>query len=93
MRLYHTPFDSFWCCTGSGMENHARYGESIYAHDDDTLYVNLFIASTLDWRERGVTLTQDTRFPDSDTTRLTIRGGKPQKLALAHPPSGAGAPA
>ena len=34
VRLYHTPFDSFWCCTGSGMENHARYGESIYAHDD-----------------------------------------------------------
>ncbi len=47
VRLYHTPFDSFWCCTGSGIENHARYGESIYAHDADALYVNLFLASTL----------------------------------------------
>ncbi len=65
VRLYHTPFDSFWCCTGSGIENHARYGESIYAHDDDALYVNLFMASTLEWRERGLTVTQDTRFPDA----------------------------
>ena len=35
VRLYHTPFDSFWCCTGSGIENHARYGESIYAQHDE----------------------------------------------------------
>ena len=82
VRLYHTPFDSFWCCTGSGMENHARYGESIYAHDADTLFVNLFLASTLEWRERGITLTQTTRFPDSDTTRLEF-GGKSQTFTLA----------
>ena len=87
VRLYHTPFDSFWCCTGSGIENHARYGESIYAHDDDALYVNLFLASTLDWRERGITLTQSTRFPDADTTRLSFTAAKPQalKLAIRHP--------
>ncbi|HLA73551.1 MAG TPA: beta-L-arabinofuranosidase domain-containing protein [Steroidobacteraceae bacterium] len=83
VRLYHTPFDSFWCCTGSGMENHARYGESIYARNAHTLYVNLFLASTLDWRERGVTLTQETRFPDADTTRLIFNTGKPQTLRLA----------
>jgi DUF1680 family protein len=84
VRLYHTPFDSFWCCTGSGMENHARYGESIYAHDADSLYVNLFLSSTLDWRERGVRLTQATRFPDADTTRIEIGGGT-TPLAIRQP--------
>jgi DUF1680 family protein len=82
VRLYHTPFDSFWCCTGSGIENHARYGESIYAHGDDALYVNLFLASTLHWPERGITLTQSTRFPDADTTRLQFTAAKPQALKL-----------
>jgi DUF1680 family protein len=83
VRLYHTPFDSFWCCTGSGIENHARYGESIYAHDASSLYVNLFLASTLTWRERDITLTQTTRFPDADTTRLEFTRAKPQSLKLA----------
>jgi DUF1680 family protein len=87
VRLYHTPFDSFWCCTGTGMENHARYGENIYARNADSLFVNLFIPSTLDWRERGITLTQQTRFPDSDHTRLVFRCKEPQSLriALRHP--------
>jgi uncharacterized protein len=83
VRLYHTPFDSFWCCTGSGIENHARYGESIYARGVDTLYVNLFLASSLDWDERGFTLTQHTRFPDEDTTRLVVGAGAAQQLTLA----------
>jgi DUF1680 family protein len=83
VRLYHTPFDSFWCCTGSGIENHARYGEAIYARDHGTLFVNLFIASTLHWREAGVRVEQETRFPDADTTRLTIRGDQPREFILA----------
>jgi uncharacterized protein len=83
VRLYHTPFDSFWCCTGSGIENHARYGESVYAHDADSLYVNLFLASTLTWRERDITLTQSTRFPDTDTTRLEFTLARPRSLKLA----------
>jgi DUF1680 family protein len=82
VRLYHTPFDSFWCCTGSGLENHARYAESIYAHDADKFYVNLFMSSTLNWRERGITLVQKTRFPDSDVTRLEFTAGKSTKLDL-----------
>jgi DUF1680 family protein len=88
VRLYHTPFDSFWCCTGSGLENHARYGETIYSVDSSgVLHVNLFMSSTLEWRERGITLAQETRFPDSDRTRLTFTAGKPQNVALAirHP--------
>jgi DUF1680 family protein len=82
VRLYHTPFDSFWCCTGSGLENHARYGETIYAHDDEALYVNLFMASTLDWRERELKITQTTTFPDSETVTLRFDGEKRQKLRL-----------
>jgi DUF1680 family protein len=82
VRLYHTPFDSFWCCTGSGIENHARYGESIYAHDADSLYVNLFLASTLVWRERGIQVAQSTRFPDADTTRLEFTNAKPAGIKL-----------
>src|SRR5688572_19925512 len=86
VRLYHKPFDAFWCCTGSGIENHARYGESIYAQGADTLYVNLFLASTLEWKERGLRVTQATRFPDADTTRLEFKAGRaaPQ-LAIRQP--------
>jgi len=85
VRLYHTPFDSFWCCTGSGLENHARYGEAIYARNEDEneLVVNLFIASTLDWRERGITVKQETRFPDADSTRLTFTLQRPQSFVLS----------
>jgi DUF1680 family protein len=72
VRLYNTPTESFWCCTGTGMENHAKYGDSIYFEDGDSLWVNLFIPSTVTWRARGLTLTQTTRFPDEDTTRLAI---------------------
>ena len=82
VRLYHTPFDSFWCCTGSGMENHARYGETIFAHQENNLVVNLFISATLDWRERGLTVRQETRFPDADTSRLIFSVKKAQTINL-----------
>jgi len=72
VRLYNTPTESFWCCTGTGMENHAKYGDSIYFEDGEALWINLFIASTVRWRARELTLTQRTRFPDADTTRLEI---------------------
>lgn len=82
VKLYCTPFDSFWCCTGSGIENHAKYGDSIYFHAEDALFVNLFIASTLDWQSRGIKLTQTTRFPDEDRARLALEMQKPTWLAL-----------
>jgi DUF1680 family protein len=86
VRLYHKPFDAFWCCTGSGIENHARYGENIYARDEDTLYVNLFLASTLEWKERNLRVTQTTRFPDADTTELAFHAGKgAPRLAIRQP--------
>ena len=82
LKLYCTPTDSFWCCTGSGMENHARYGDSVYFRGDDALYVNLFIPSTLDWKEKGLKVTQTTRFPEQDRTLLRLNVRRPSKLTL-----------
>jgi uncharacterized protein len=82
VKLFHTPFDSFWCCTGSGMEYHARYGENIYATDEGSLIVNLFVASTLDWQRYGVMVKQETRFPDSETSRLTFTLSSARELTV-----------
>ncbi|TPG20010.1 glycoside hydrolase family 127 protein [Sphingomonas koreensis] len=71
-RTWSTHNDSFWCCMGTGMESHAKHGDSIYWHDAATLYVNLFIPSTLDWRTRGARLSLATRFPFANTVTLTI---------------------
>lgn len=81
-KVYSRPTDAFWCCVGTGMENHARYGESIYFHDADALWVNLFIASEVQWSERGVTLRQETRFPDEPQTTLKVSCGQPTEFAL-----------
>ena len=89
-RSYSTPEDSFWCCVGTGMENPARYGEAIYARQGDALLVNLFLASQLTWREKGLTLRQETRFPDEDRTRLVLRLEKPRALRPAPAPPGLG---
>jgi DUF1680 family protein len=82
VKIYNTPENSFWCCTGTGMENHARYGEAIYFHDNDALYVNLFIPSTLAWHDKGLTIRQQTRFPEEETTRLTVECAHPVSLVF-----------
>jgi DUF1680 family protein len=82
LKLYCTPTDSFWCCTGSGMESHAKYGDSIYFHEADSLYVNLFIPSTLNWKEKGLTIIQTTRFPEQDRTQLQLTSSKPVNVTL-----------
>jgi hypothetical protein len=86
-KTYSRPEDAFWCCVGTGMENHAKYGDSIYWHDAESLYVNLFIASEVAWKERGLVLRQETSFPDSDTIRLIIQsvGSSPVVLKLRYP--------
>ncbi len=81
-RTFMTPEDSFWCCTGSGVENHAKYGDSIYFHDGDGVYVNLFIASELDWAEKGLKLRQETRFPEEPKTTLVVTAAKPVEAAI-----------
>jgi DUF1680 family protein len=64
--------DTFWCCNGTALEEFGKLGDTIYHRDADGLWVNLFIASRLDWRERGIELSQDTEFPREARTRLTI---------------------
>jgi DUF1680 family protein len=81
-KTYSTPEDSFWCCVGTGMENHAKYGDTIYFHDADSLYINLFIASELSWPEKSLVVRQETRFPEDDTTVLKIKTKKPASFAL-----------
>lgn len=81
-RVYSQPHECFWCCVGSGIENHAKYGEMIYAHSDDELYVNLFIASQLKWEDKNVMVAQQTSFPDEPKTTLTIKAAKPTAFTL-----------
>jgi DUF1680 family protein len=81
-KTFSTPDQSFWCCVGTGMENHAKYGDTIFFHDAQSLYLNLAIASEVNWREKGLIVRQDTNFPDEDTTRLTFQTQKPVRLAL-----------
>lgn len=81
-KTYSTPHDSFWCCVGSGMENHTKYGAAIYFHASDALYVNLFIPSRLRWQERGLELEQRTRYPDDNRTSLTVTKAPAGSLAL-----------
>lgn len=81
-KTYSTPFNSNWCCVGTGLENPGKYEEAIYAHDDTSVYVNLFIASELNWKEQQFTLQQQTRFPESDTVHLTVTNPGKQNMAL-----------
>mgnify|MGYP000762276939 FL=1 len=81
-KVYSTKENSFWCCVGSGFENHAKYGEAIYYHNDKGIYVNLFIPSVVNWREKGLTLRQETDFPAEETTVLTIRAQNPVETTV-----------
>lgn len=71
-KVYSTKENSFWCCVGSGFENQAKYGEFIYYHNSKDLFVNLFIPSELNWKEKGLKITQQTHFPESNKTIFTI---------------------
>jgi DUF1680 family protein len=87
-KQYCTPADSFWCCTGTGVENHAKYGDSIYFHDGGrTLWVNLLIASELDWKSQGLKLRQETRYPEEAAAKLVFACRQPVQLnlTLRHP--------
>lgn len=81
-KVYSTPENSFWCCVGSGFESHAKYAESIYYHNGEGLFVNLFIPSVLDWKEKGMKVRQETRFPASETTVLTLSMAEPVRTTF-----------
>ncbi len=81
-KMFSHPRASFWCCTGTGLESFAKLTDSIYFHDDNGLYVNLFMASQLDWTERGVVIRQETRFPEQEGTKLIVRTQRPTTLDI-----------
>ena len=72
-RVYSQPETSFWCCVGSGLENHGKYNEFIYAHTNDELYVNLFIPSELNWKEKDLSVIQENNFPQEASTHSFLR--------------------
>ena len=94
-RNYSAPNEAMWCCVGTGMENHGKYGQFIYTHVGNALYVNLFVSSELNWKEKGVVLRQETDFPYAETSRITIAeapslrgragGGAPIPLLIRYP--------
>jgi DUF1680 family protein len=86
-KTFSTPWDSCWCCCGTGMENHARYSRGIYYHSADTLWVNLYLASELAWRAKGMTVSQRTQFPNGNTVRMQIACAHPVRatIRLRHP--------
>ncbi|MFF3334511.1 DUF4986 domain-containing protein [Streptomyces sp. NPDC002888] len=77
-----TPQDCFWCCVGTGLENHAKYGELVYTTEGDDLFVNLFIASRLSRPERNLVLEQTGTAPYDDEVRLVVRGAPATPVAI-----------
>ncbi|HOT98720.1 MAG TPA: glycoside hydrolase family 127 protein [bacterium] len=85
-RVYSVPNQAMWCCVGTGMENHGKYNQFIYTHRGDSLFLNLFIASELLWRDKGVRIRQETTFPYEERTTLTVTEGSCDfKLLVRYP--------
>jgi len=85
-RVYSAPNEAMWCCVGSGMESHGKYNQFIYTHSKDSLFLNLFIASELNWKEKGLRIKQETTFPYEEQTKLTISEGTSSfKLLVRYP--------
>ncbi|WP_433112022.1 beta-L-arabinofuranosidase domain-containing protein [Micromonospora sp. CA-246542] len=71
---WSTDYNSFWCCQGTGLEINTKLMDSVYFYSGTTLTVNLFVPSELNWSQRGITVTQNTTYPVSDTSTLTLSG-------------------
>ena len=85
-RNYSAPNEAMWCCVGTGMENHGKYGQFIYSKKGDALYVNLFVASELNWKEKGIKLRQETVFPYNESSKITLTEGKGKFTMLVRYP-------
>jgi uncharacterized protein len=81
-KTFGTENESFWCCTGTGVEEYAKLTDSIYFHDDEGVFVNLFIPSELNWAARGFRLRQETKFPEQPGTTLVVGADRPVQLTL-----------
>ncbi|HEX2920532.1 MAG TPA: beta-L-arabinofuranosidase domain-containing protein [Bacteroidales bacterium] len=86
-RVYSAPNEGMWCCVGSGMENHGKYNQFIYTHKGDSLFVNLFIASELNWRDKGIRIEQQTSFPSEEKTTLLFTKASSEFTLLIRYPS------
>ena len=84
-KVYSSPYDSFWCCTGSGMESFTKLGDTIYMHSADAIYVNMYQSSEITWAEKNLTLKQVSRIPESDTAVFTVSGSGSADLRLRIP--------
>ncbi|MDQ1150265.1 DUF1680 family protein [Sphingobacterium zeae] len=81
-RVYSGVNSAMWCCVGTGMENHGKYGEMIYSHQSDSLYVNLFVPSEVQWKEKKITLTQQGNVPVTGQGSLTINLDMPTRIKV-----------
>ena len=73
-KVYSSPYDSFWCCTGSGMESMSKLGDTIYMHSKDALYVNMYQSSSVNWKDKNVTVKQESEIPNGNNSTFTIDG-------------------
>jgi uncharacterized protein len=81
-KTFNTEDHTFWCCTGSGIEEYSKLNDSIYWRDGEGLYVNLFIPSELDWTEKGFKLRQETKYPASQSTALTVSAAGTDEIVV-----------
>ncbi len=81
-KTYSTPYDNFWCCTGSGMESMTKLGDSTYFYDTDSVYVNMYLSSELTWAQKGLTLIQKTDIPVSDKANFEIKLSDDSEFSL-----------
>lgn len=86
-RVYSAPNEAMWCCVGSGMENHGKYNQFIFTHRTDSLYLNLFIPSELNWQEKGIKIRQETQFPYEEWVNLAVNEGSSQFVLMIRYPS------
>lgn len=92
-RNYSAPNEAMWCCVGTGMEDHGKYGQFVWTHDkgvkaeDDVLYVNLFVASELNWKDRKMVIRQQTAFPYAESSVVEVAKGKGTFILKVRKPS------
>ncbi|MCI7269421.1 MAG: glycoside hydrolase family 127 protein [Prevotella sp.] len=92
-RNYSAPNKAMWCCVGTGMEDHGKYGQFVWTHDkgvkaeNDALYVNLFVASELNWKDRKMVIRQQTAFPYAETSVVEVAKGKGTFILKVRKPS------
>jgi len=82
-KAFGTETNSFWCCTGTGMENFTKLNDSIYFYRDQTLFVNLYISSRLNWTAKGMVLTQEADVPNNPQVRFKIESAPTEELTLS----------